>query len=329
MTIPSGEYARSHGEYDEYDERRIAEEDETSWGNPPGTAENPGMSENPGTTDGSAPRAPSLWLLALSDARRAYRFPAVILPILLMALATWGTSDGMRDIHGDRFFGALPMLTPAVLSAWWVIRGALERGPTPVGLILRMISAILYVPIPLVAGITLSIAGMWLIPANRAMVEGASSHYWWPKMLGSAIIKTGTASLGEQMLVTGFMAFLIASFAGLITSIFILLPVVSLRRKGAAFGVTLPGQGNSAAYVFIGFAVIVAGGALLIFFGDGLRFSHLREWMSIQSHNGWSIAEFGSADWAMALWTAGLLMIVAGFAIFLRGLYRGLRAQHS
>ncbi len=317
-----------HDEYDEYDEDLNEEDDEKYWRNAEDTEPQdtePGHTA-PKRTDRSTPRDPSLRRLAFTDARRAYHFPAVILPILLMALATWGTSDGMRDIHGDRPFGALPMLTPAILSVWWAARGAFERSPTPVGVVLRIVSSSLYVPIPLIAGITLSIAGMWLVPANRAMVEGASSHYWWPKILGSQIIKTGTASLGEQMLVTGFMAFLIASFAGLMACIFILLPAVSLRRRGAAFGATLPGQGNSAAYVFLGFAAMVAGGSLLVVFGDGLRFAHVRQWTLAQSHSGWNIGEFDSADWTVVLWCAGLLLIVAGLAVFLRGLYRALRA---
>ena len=117
-----------------------------------------------------------------------------------------------------------------------------------------------------------------------------------------------------------------AVLAGLIASIFILLPVVALRRR-EVFGLTLPGQGNSAAYVFDGFAMIVAGGALVIVFGEGLRFKHVREWVRFWSENGWNISEFASADWTMVLWASGLLLIATGFAVFLRGLYRALRAE--
>ncbi len=275
---------------------------------------------------GGYARGPSLWRLAFTDARRAYRFPTLLLPMFLLAVAAAGAADGIRDVHGDRLLGALPMFVPAVLAVWWAVRGAFERELTTVSLIVRLLSASLYVPIPLIVSILCSIAGVWSVPANRAFLEGAVTHYWWSKTLGSAIIKTGTAPLGEQLLITGLMGLVIASFAGLIASIFILLPVVALRRRDV-FGLTLPGQGNSAAYVFDGFAMIVAGGALVIVFGEGLRFNHVREWVRFRSENGWNISEFASADWTMVLWASGLLLIATGFAVFLRGLYRALRAE--
>ena len=274
---------------------------------------------------GGYARSPSLWRLAFTDAHRAYRFPALLLPIFLLAVAAAGAADGIRDVHGDRLLGALPMFVPAVLAVWWAVRGAFERELTTVSLIVRLLSASLYVPIPLIVSILCSIAGVWSVPANRAFLEGAVTHYWWSKTLGPAIIKTGTASLGEQLLITGVMGLIIASFAGLIASIFILLPVVALRRRDI-FGLTLPGQGNSAAYVFDGFAMIVAGGALVIVFGEGLRFNHVREWVRFRSENGWNISEFASADWTVVLWASGLLLIATGFAVFLRGFYRALRA---
>ena len=274
---------------------------------------------------GGYARSPSLWRLAFTDAHRAYRFPALLLPTFLLAVAAAGAGDGIRDIHGDRLLGALPMFVPAVLAVWWAVRGAFERELTTVSLIVRLLSASLCVPIPLIVSILCSIAGVWFVPANRAFLEGAATHYWWSKTLGSAIIKTGTASLGEQLLITGVMGLVIASFAGLIASIVILLPVVALRRRDV-FGLTLPGQGNSAAYVFDGFAMIVAGGALVIVFGEGLRFNHVREWVRFRSENGWNISEFASADWTVVLWASGLLLIATGFAVFLRGFYRALRA---
>lgn len=180
---------------------------------------------------GGYARGPSLWRLAFTDARRAYRFPTLLLPMFLLAVAAAGAADGIRDVHGDRLLGALPMFVPAVLAVWWAVRGAFERELTTVSLIVRLLSASLYVPIPLIVSILCSIAGVWSVPANHAFLEGAVTHYWWSKTLGSAIIKTGTASLGEQLLITGVMGLVIASFAGLIASIFILLPVVALRRR--------------------------------------------------------------------------------------------------
>ncbi|MFT3944533.1 MAG: hypothetical protein QM705_12045 [Ancrocorticia sp.] len=360
MTIPSGGYARGEDEYAEYDEDLIGQEDEKNWADYPGapdhldspdhfstsddpaspdypntsdhldspdylnTPDHPNAPPTPGTAATPEPRDPSIWRLAFTDARRAYRFPALLLPIFLMAVAAAGAADGIRDVHGDYLLGALPMFAPAVLSVWWAVRGAFERELTLPSLLVRLLSASLYVPIPLIASILCSVAGVWSVPANRAFLDGAS-HYWWSKTLGSAIIKTGTAPLGEQLLITGLMGLVIASFAGLMASIFILLPVVALRRR-EVFGFTLTGQGNTAAYVFDGFAMIVAGGALVIFFGEGLRFSHVREWISTQSHDGWNIGEFGSADWVVVAWAAGLLLIVTGFAVFSRGLQRALRA---
>ncbi len=271
-------------------------------------------------------KEPSAWYLALADARQAYRFPAVILPILLLALAAWGASDGINDTHGDRGYGALPMIAPAVLAVWWSVRGAFMRDLTVMKLAVRMISASLYAPVPLIAGILLSMVGLWLVPANRAILDGAASHHWWQKIMGSAIIKTGTASLGEQLLITGLMGLLIASFAGLMASILFLLPMVSLRRSRSIFGFTIPGQGNTAGFVFGGFAVMTTGLALLVALGEDMGFWQLHEWIELQSRDGWNVAEFGTADWQTAGWGCGVLLVTLGTVLIAGGIVAALSA---
>ena len=276
----------------------------------------------------AAPRVkePSQWFLALADARRAYRFPAVILPILLLVLAAWGASDGIHDVGGDRGYGALPMIAPAVLAVWWSVRGAFIRDLTVLKLNIRMIAASMYAPVPLIAAILLSMLGLWLVPANRALLDGAASHYWWQKTLGSSFIKTGTAPIGEQLLITGLMGLVIASFAGLMASILILLPMVSLRRTRSIFGFTIPGQGNTAGYVFGGFALMTAGLALLVGFGEGSGFGQLRHWIEVQVRDGWNVADFGPADWQTAGWAGGFLLAALGTLVIAGGIVSALRA---
>ena len=270
---------------------------------------------------GRVPRRPAVWAAAIKDVAQAYHFPTLLLPLLLLVVMGFGSYDSMHDARGDRMLGALPMFAPAVLAIWWSIRGAFMKEPS-IGRLLARIYSGAYGSIPLILGGMLTTAVLWQVPSNRAAVEGASWHYWWAKVLGSASVKTGTASLGEQVLLIGLMGWLIAAFAGMMTVFILVIPIVGIRRSREVFGAELPNQRRAVGYITVGFAILVVGIALVALGGPDMSFAAAGEWLRGEGSTGTgTVVE----DWMALAWIFGIGAMILSAIVIGMGFIHGYR----
>ena len=273
---------------------------------------------------GRVPRKPAVWAAAIKDAAQAYRFPTLLLPLLLLVVMGIGSYDSMHDVRGDRMLGALPMFAPAVLAIWWSIRGAFMKEPN-IGRLLARIYSGAYGSIPLILGGMLTTTVLWQVPSNRAAVEDASWHYWWAKIFGSASVKSGTASLGEQLLITGLVGLLIAAFAGMLTVFVLVLPIVGIRRSREVFGAELPNQRRAVGYITVGFAILVVGIALVVLGGPDMSFAAAGEWLSGDGSVGSAGTGFGAEDWMALGWIFGVGAMILSAVVIGIGFIHGFR----
>lgn len=170
----------------------------------------------------SASYSLSLW-------RYFYTKKQLLFVLSLLVLSFYGIIDSFHDIHGQRFFGALPIILPGVLAIWQTL-SILKRDnndlTTPIVVKWVSFTAVLGA-LPFIAMNILFTYVAWLIPANRLLIGATNYHSYWEGSIGSQLLKTG---------VIGFVAQIIGS---ILATMIILLPVLAKRKPEAVIEGTI------------------------------------------------------------------------------------------
>lgn len=53
--------------------------------------------------------------------KKMYSGGILLIVFIILALSIWGTIDRFFDANGNRVLGAVPLITPALLSAWYLV----------------------------------------------------------------------------------------------------------------------------------------------------------------------------------------------------------------
>ncbi|GIN73757.1 hypothetical protein J14TS2_42320 [Bacillus sp. J14TS2] len=240
----------------------------------------------------------------LQEFKKVYLGRNLIIVFFILALSVWGTIDSFFDANGDRLLGAVPLITPALLSAWYLVSilRQKERQDTP-NIIRKFFNASATISLPIIVVNVLVLLIAWMIPSLRVAVENyEGDHYWWD------------GSVNMQIMLTGLIGLLGQALGALFTMLLIVLPVLAIKNPKAVTGgseiekIEDKEKSNKITKtIYIGLGIFILG-LILIFITDGMDFKLAGLRLSM-------ILEFGYAPMRWIIWLLGKALFIIGIAL--------------
>lgn len=247
--------------------------------------------------------------------KKFYTKQQLLFVIILFALSCWGTIDSFRDVHGDRFLGAIPGIIPGVLAAWqmlFILKLHKDELNTSIFVKWLYFTALLG-SLPLIAANFLFTFAAWLIPANRTFLHSVNNHTYWE------------GSIGLQLFYIGGIGFILQLLGSILACIIIILPVFAKRKpdvitKGSILSNVEDDQqrGKLSFSIYISLAMLLIGFIIEIStIGYFLEYkpyqlSTLINQIWIESQ--WIVSEilYGIYNTEQILWLLGIVLIAIG-----------------
>lgn len=255
--------------------------------------------------------------LAWEEIQRAYRWPRTWFPLLLFALASWGTWDSFHDGAGDRVYGTFTLLAPVALASCYVIALGWAKGITFGLAIGRTVILGIALPIPLTVANALFFIIAWMVPANRAAYENYDRNHYYMH------------DFGEHLMITTIGTVVMSGAVALLVLILVTLPIIVLRAPVDVAEETRVGRVRSVrirkvsiSLIVCGLSVFLLGGILAIATRGTDRI--VREFRFI-----WRAIQEDRASTEELVWFIGMLISAAGGAAIVCGLALFLIAPRS
>lgn len=213
----------------------------------------------------------------LHDVRAAYRWPHVILPVILFLVSTAGTQATFADPRGNSIMGHAAIATPSIIAAYWSIAWLFQRHRTLVTLLVRMLTGCLIVQVPLVIANSVAIFVLALLPANQRVLDALTgNHYWWDEY--------GPAGQAGMMAIGSYA---VSGFFGIMAVLIIVLPVSTILTprviaEGSNLERVTKGQPRNfmGTLVFGGLGLFSLGLCLRVLLGGNITVARFSEWLA-------------------------------------------------
>ncbi|MCW4457499.1 hypothetical protein [Microbacterium sp. MPKO10] len=144
----------------------------------------------------------------------------VVLGIVAITAATFGTIDSLTDAGGDRVTGSFAIVAPSVIAAWACVEAAWR--PSPHALHIRLLVRCLVLPLPVAVASAVETAVVTGLPTAQRIIDEAAAahndfHYYW-----------GDGSGALAGVWTLFGGYGVGAFIGLMTFLIITFPLVAI-----------------------------------------------------------------------------------------------------
>ncbi len=259
--------------------------------------------------------ASNVQLSAFEDAISAYRWPALLVPIVLLVLATLGSLDAIRDVDGVRSLGYAPVLACCLMTAWWAVSIVFERPTTTDKLVARGIAASMLVQIPLVLANALVAMLLYLTPPIREFVDWNSYRleFW-------------SDGLFFQLAIIPFLSYFFGAVTGLFTVLVVVFPAMvfidpDVLKKGSKLEGYRPDtwRENYVGYVFLGLSALVVGLVTKMLLARNVAFADVLSWFRQESGSPHSSEVF---LWILGVALLGLALSLISYGILKTAKYR-------
>lgn len=250
--------------------------------------------------------------------KKMYSGRNLLIVFIILALSIWGTIDSFFDANGNRVLGAVPLITPALLSAWYLVSilREKEQQDTP-NIVKKFLNATATISLPIVIVNVLVLLIAWMIPSIRTLVENYEGyHYWWD------------GSINMQIMLTGLVGLVGQGLGALFAMLVIVLPVLAIKKPEAVAGgsnierIEDKEKSNKIARnLYIGLSIFMLG-LILIFTTDGMDFKLASLRLNM-------ILEFGYAPMRWIIWLLGKALFIIGIALVAKACISVLAAKKT
>lgn len=251
----------------------------------------------------------------LREALEAYRWPALLVPIVLLVLATLGSLDAIRDVDGARSFGYAPVLACCLMTAWWVVSIVFDRPATTDKLVARGIAASMLVQIPLVLANALVAVLLYLTPPIRGFVD-----------LNSYRLEFWSDGLLFQLAIIPFLSYFFGAVTGLFTVLVVVFPAMvfidsDVLQKGSKLEGCRPDiwRENYVGFVFLGLSALVVGLVTKMLLARNVAFSDVLSWFRQEPESPHSFEVF---LWILGVALLGLALSLMSYGILKTAKYK-------
>jgi hypothetical protein len=240
-----------------------------------------------------------------------YLTPFIILVLVLLALNIVGIIDSYYDMNFNRIFGLIPLVTPGILSAVYMLK-VLWKKKDNIKEVIRYFNMASFVSgVPLIIMNMIIVIITWMIPRFNSMVEVAGgNNSWLRETLLMQVMTTGLLGLAAQIL------------GAVLVILIIVLPVLSLKNpKMVAEGSNIAevkgarGIMRTTRFLYVGFAMALLG-VIMAMMTEGLTGLSHRVTFIISG------IQYGYISLSWIIWIIGLLLLLVGAILVLIALFK-------